>query len=208
MPPVKGDVQKILGPYHARIRGVVERAWAEWRKIAAYRTKQEMAPIMYSRTVANYVFDAIARIAIAEFAGDASVHIKPESQTVKFFFKDGVLGRFKKGEDEKLGQCIPTQAALAFESADATLPGLPPETAKVEFIWLANDIHTRLEHVLVVARDQDSLLWEYEIDSAVPGAGAGTVILFSQPSSLPPSSGNEGLVTPKKPAPKKPQEKE
>jgi hypothetical protein len=206
--PVKGDVQDALGPYHRRIRRIVERAWAEWRAVAAFRTKQKFGPLMYSRTVANYVFDAIARIGMIEFAGDASVHLEIEAQTIRFFFKGSVFARFKKGDDNGLGQNNPTQASLAFVAADGIFPGLPPETAKVEFIWLANDIHTRLEHVLVVARDGDRLLWEYEIDSAEEGIGDGTIIPFPQPPTPPIPPDNEKLVKPKTVDVKKPEEKE
>jgi hypothetical protein len=206
--PAIDDVRDILKPYHRRIRSIVERAWGEWRAVAAFRAEREFGPIMYSRTIANYVFDAIARIAVVEFAADASVHLEIEAQTIKFFFKGAVFARFKKGDDSKLGQNIPTQAALAFVAADGTFPGLPPETAKVEFIWLANDIHTRLEHVLVVARDGDRLIWDYEIDPAEAGSGTGTVIPFPQSPGPPPPPENERLVKPKTPDAKKPEEKE
>jgi hypothetical protein len=204
--PVKQTVQDTLGPYHARIRSIVDRAWTEWREIEGFRAKKGMAPILYSRTVANHVFDAIARFAINEFAADTSVHVRPESQTIKIFFKGDVLGRFKKGDDNKLGQNIPTMAAQLFEDASGIIPGLPPETAKVEFIWLANEIHTRLEHVLVVARDGERPLWDYEIEPTIPGAG--TVVLFPAPLPPDPEGGNERLVTPKKPAEKKTKENE
>jgi hypothetical protein len=64
-----------------------------------------------------------------------------------------------------LGRNIETQAVLQFVDADEMLPGFPAATAKVEFMWLANEIFTRLERVLVVARDEDRLLWEYEIEA-------------------------------------------
>jgi hypothetical protein len=129
--PIKEEVQANLRDYHPRIRNVVDRAWAEWRATAACRAEAGFAPFLYSRTVTNVVFDAIARNAITEFASDPSVHVAIEPQTIKLFFKGVVLGRFKKGDDNKLGQNIPTQAALAFEFVDGMLPGLPPETAKL-----------------------------------------------------------------------------
>jgi hypothetical protein len=189
--PIKEDVQAVLGPYHDRIRSVVERAWAEWRTVAALRVANDLGSPMYSRTISNDVFDAIARFGVAEFADDASVHVKLEAQTFKVFFKGGVCARFKKGDENRLGQNIPTQAAMAFEDAEGTLPGFPAETAKVEFIWLANDINTRLEHVLVVARDGDRLLWDYEIEQA---AGTGIVIPFPGPIAPSPTEG-ERLIT-------------
>lgn len=201
--PVKEDVQAALEDFHLRIRSVVERAWAEWRAMAAFRAENGFDPFLYSRTVANIVFDAIARNAVAEFGDDPSVHIEIEPQTIKLFFKGSVFARFKKGDDNKLGQNIPTQAALAFEFADWVLPGLPAETAKVEFIWLANEINTRLEHVLVVARDGDRLLWDYEIEDR----GAGVVIPFPEPAP-PTQPEDDDLVTPKTPEVKKPRENE
>jgi hypothetical protein len=209
--PEKDRVHADLEDFHDRIRKVVEQAWDEWRAIAEFRAENGYAPLLYSRTLANLMFDAIARYAIAEFAGDTSVHVETETQTIKLFFRGAVLARFKKGDDNKLGQNIPTQAALAFEFVDGMFAGFPPEAAKVEFIWLANEINTKLEHVLVVARDGDRLLWDYEI-GAIPAAGAGTVIPFPEPPAPPPPAGNgEDLITPKvPPAPgiKKPGEAE
>jgi hypothetical protein len=199
----KDAVQDILAPYRERIRSIVERAWAEWRAHAAWRLEAGLEPLLYSRTVSNYVFDAIARIAVAEFAADASVHIQIEAQTIKLFFKGGVCARFKKGDDNKLGQNHPTQASLAFEYADGQLPGFPAETAKVEFIWLANDINTRLEHVLVVARDGDELLWDYEIE-----AGASAAVILFTPTTPPEPPQDGALITPKATDIKKPEEKE
>lgn len=195
--PVKEQVQADLGDFHQRIRSVVERAWAEWRAIAGFRTDNSYAPFLYSRTIANIMFDAIARNAIAEFGSDSSVHVEIETQTIKLFFGGSVFARFKKGDDNRLGQNIPTQAALAFEYVDAVFPGLPAETAKVEFIWLANEINTQLEHVLVVARDGDELLWDYEIGAAA--AATGTVIPFPQPPLPPAALGSDELITPKAP---------
>jgi hypothetical protein len=209
--PVREEVQGILEPYHARVRKVVELAWDEWRAVSGFRTQQKFAPILYPRTVANYVFDAIARYALAEFSGDPSVSIKVEAQTVKFIFKGAVLARFKKGDENGLGQNLPTQAALAFAEVEGTFPNLPPETAKVEFIWLPNEIKTSLGQVLVVARDSDRLLWDYEIERGEPGAGAGTVVpLFptypSPPDGSEETSEDDRLVKPKNPDIKKSEE--
>lgn len=205
--PVMADVKAILEPFHPRIRGVVEQAWAEWRKMAALRVENGIGPVMYSRTIANDVFDAIARYGIAEFSADSSVNLKIEAQTFKAFFKGSVCARYKRGDDNNLGQNIPTQAAMAFEAVDGELPGFPPDTAKVEFIWLANELNTRLEHVLVVARDGDELIWEYEIEE-VAASGSGTIIPFPEPPTPPAPTNDDDLVKPKAPEVKKPGENE
>lgn len=159
----KAEVQDSLSPYHLLIREVVDEAWAEWRQLVALRRQAGMDPLLYSRTDSNYVFDAIARRAIPAFAAQDGARLMIEAQTFKILI-GGVILRFKKGGDDKLGCNIPTQAALAFMEADGVLPGMPAECGKVEVIWRPNEINTALECVLVVARDGDRLLWEYEIE--------------------------------------------
>jgi hypothetical protein len=194
--PVKEDVELLLKPFHGRIRQTVERAWDEWKAVSAFRAESSFDPLLYPRTVANYVFDAIARHAIEEFEGDPSVNVKIEPQTVKFFFKAGVLARFKKGDENRLGQNIATQTAMCFMNADGVLPGLPAQTAKVEFIWIPNELQTKLDQVLVVARDSDRLLWEYEIAGA-DAASEDSVITYPTLPLAPAAVADEKLVKPK-----------
>ena len=186
------EVRKALTPYHARLRSAVVMGFDEWLAVAECRARNGFAPILYPRTIANYVFDAIARHARSMFSADATVRILDESQTVKFCFGGVVIGRFKKGDEDNLGQNIKTQAVLNFLDAQQVLPGLPPEAAKVEFVWMANDIGTAIEAVTVVARDGDQLLWSYEIDDAEEGGGA--IIEFPTPSG---PDDDEPLVRPK-----------
>lgn len=193
----KDDVMAVLKPHHVRVRRVVQRAWDEWRAVERYRGKKGLKPLLYSRTVANYVFDAMARYAIEEFATVPGVNLKVEAQTIKLFFKGAVCGRFKKGDEDGLGQNIPTFAALAFKEAESVLPGFPPETAKVEFIWAANELGTALDSVSVVARDGDRELWSYEIDMPAPA----TILPFRQPQIAPDAA---PLITPKPSKVKKP----
>ena len=162
--PVKAEVQATLADFHPRIRAVIEQAWREWREVADFMAKQSIGPTLYPRTVANFIFDGIARHAIREFASDPSINVDIETQTLKLFFKGAVYARFKKGAEDRLGQNIQTQAVINFIDPEYELPGLPPETARVEFIWVANELQTCLEKVLVVARNNDVRLWEYEIE--------------------------------------------
>lgn len=191
----KDEVQGALQPYHALIRKVIDDAWAEWRAIEAFRREQEFGAIAYTRTISNHMFDAIARLAIRAFAPLDGIHIRQEAQTVKFFAGGKALFRFKKGDDAKLGCNIPTEAALAFIEADRVVSGLPPETAKVEIIWQPNEIWTQIERVLVIARDGDRLIWEYDIDRDEGGA---VVLAFPTPPAPEPSDEDDiPLVKPK-----------
>ncbi|WP_242770387.1 hypothetical protein [Sphingopyxis sp. YF1] len=164
-------VRKALTPYHGKIHASVLGGFAEWRDTQAFRVSKGYAPNLYSRTNSNDIFDAIMRRAIPLLGAEERVFVKTEAQTAKFVIA-GVAARFKKAGEDGLGCNIPTQAAMAFMDAERTLPGLPPETAKIELIWEPNAIWTKVERVLVVARDGDRLLWDYEI---VADAGEGEI---------------------------------
>ncbi|MDR6293796.1 hypothetical protein E9232_006349 [Inquilinus ginsengisoli] len=194
MIPTAEQAKGILGPYHPMIRGLIEEAWAEWKAVQACRAAQQLPPLLYPRTLSNYIFDAIARRAILAFGAEDAVQVEIEAQTFKLHFK-GLCARFKKGGEDKLGRNVPTQAALAFMDADGLLPGMPPETAKVEFVWLSNEIGD-LDRVLVIARDGDQLIWEYDIDPAEPAADMLTLPI----SPTEPDNDGAPLVTPKTPA--------
>jgi hypothetical protein len=128
--------------------------------------------------MANYVFDAIARNAQATFGRDKTVRIRQEAQTIKFIFAGKVVVRFKKGDDDQLGKNILTQAVLDYLDPQQTLPGFPPEAAKVEIVWSANDIGTEVEEIAVVARDGNTLKWSYRIDDASGENGDFNVLPF------------------------------
>lgn len=197
--PTKDEARRILGPFHGLIWHVVHEAWAEWREVQAFRASKGFGPMLYDRSIANYVFDAIARRAIPIFGAEDRMTIKVEAQTFKVFVGD-LVARMKKGDEDNLGSSAPTQAALAFEDANAPLPGLPPETAKVEIIWRPNAIGTAIERLLVVARDGDRLVWDYDI----PGPAEGEkIVQFPTPPTPPPTpapvepSEDDGLIAPK-----------
>jgi len=158
------QVREILSPYHGMISNVIADGFAEWRAVSDFRAASGFAPQLYSRSVSNYVFDAIARQARSRFALERKVKVVDETQTVKFIFDGSVIGRFKKANDDNLGRNIPTQAFLDFADPQQSLPGFPPHAAKVEFTWTVDDLGTSIDHVMVSARDGDRLLWCYEID--------------------------------------------
>ncbi len=194
------EVRTVLDRYHDLIRQIVDDSWDEWRAVQAFRLEAKFPPVLYHRTISNYVFDAIARRAIPAFAAEPLVNVRVEAQTFKLQFR-GLCARYKKGGADNLGRNIHTEAALAFMDADGLLPGMPPETMKVEIIWQPNDIWTQIDRVLIVARDGDEHLWEYEIERR---AGAK---LYIVPTPTPPSD-PEGhdLVKPKTTPVEKPNE--
>jgi len=189
--PTRTEAQAILEPYHETIRQIVIDGWTEWRTTHRLRAENGMSPYMYRRTTVNIIFDAIARRALTIFGNHPRVSVKDEAQTIKLFFQSKILLRIKKAGDDRLGRNIPTQAALAFADGDAELPGFPPETARVEVVWEANELWTHVDRVLVVARDGDRLIWEYEIDKSEKG---GTVLPLLPRGDDPSGAPDEGMV--------------
>jgi hypothetical protein len=190
---MKEEVRAALTPYHAMLGKIIRDAWAEWRTLQAFRVEKGMAPVLYPRTISNYVFDAIARRAIPLLGAEERINLDLDSQTFRFHLR-GVAARIKKGGDDKLGCSIPTQAALAFEEADGVIAGLPPETAKIEIIWLPNELWTQVDRILVIARDGDALLWEYDLDESAPAAGV-VIVVPSSDGPEPPTG--DDLIKPK-----------
>jgi hypothetical protein len=193
--PTKDQAHNTFGPYHPLIWRIIHEAWAEWRQVQALRAENGLSPMLYDRSISNYVFDAIARRAIPAFGAEERVNIHIDAQTFKIFV-GGIVARFKKGGDDKLGRSIPTLTALGFMEADGVLPlpGIELDTAKVEIIWLPNSIWTQVEQILVIARDGDRLIWEYEIDDP----GVGNVVSLPPAPVTPdtPESGDD-LIKPK-----------
>ena len=175
------EVRKVLDPHHARIATVIHEAFAEWRSIENFRISSGHGPTLYDRTKSNDVFDAIARRAIPRFGVEERVSVDVDAQTFRLRF-NGLVLRIKKGDDDGLGQNWPTQKVLAFIEADGVLPGLPPETAKIEVVWKPNEIWTAVENIYVTARDGDIVLWKYEIRQALPSAE-----IFQFPKPLQPT---------------------
>ncbi|PHR93305.1 MAG: hypothetical protein COA69_05025 [Robiginitomaculum sp.] len=177
----KLEIKNDLSDYHARFWKVIDASFKEAKSLDALRVKLGYAPYLYSRTFANIVFDSIARNAIIEFAQDDRIQVRLERQTVKFLFPGGILIRFKKGDENHLGQNHKTQAVLNFTQAAGLFDDLPYDTSKVEVVWHANVLNTKLEQIFVVARDGDHLLWKYEIDPA----GTAEVLPFVDVPSTP-----------------------
>ncbi|MBA2589540.1 MAG: hypothetical protein H0U98_13070 [Alphaproteobacteria bacterium] len=189
--PAMSDIKAALTSYHPMFRSIVDDAWAEWCAVKKFREEKGFGPVLYTRTISNYMFDAIARRAVPRLGAEASIMVVADAQTFKAHI-NGVLVRMKKGGDDNLGCNHPTQAALAFEEGDLKFPGFPPQTPKVELIWVPNDIWTQIGQLLVVARDGDKLVWQYEI----PAADGAVVAPLPTKAPDPEGTGSD-LVKPK-----------
>lgn len=190
------DVRQHLAPYHGRIMDVVRQGHEEWVAVKRFMAASGFGSVLYPRTVANHVFDAVVRRALDEFGEDPDIRIVDETQTVKFCFGDIVLARFKKGDEDNLGRNHPTQAVLDFVSAQGVFPGIPPSAARVEILYAVSAVADEVEQVVIAARDGANLLWHYELDD---GDAAGAVVPFPLPAqSSDDDTDDEPIVVPRK----------
>jgi hypothetical protein len=172
-------VRAALAKYEIVLSRAVHDGWGDWRAL------QLGGRLLFpARSRACVVYDFIVQRAMAMLGDDRAVRVIRRDETVKFIFGDTVALRFKKANDNGLGSNIQTQATLGFVEQQQQLPGVP-NVHKVEVVYVLNRLQTRIEQVLVVARDGDVCLWNYDI---TPDSGT-TIIQLPMPNL---SDGGQG----------------
>lgn len=157
------SVRAILGKYENVLFNAIHGGWGDWQAL------QLGGRLLFpARSRACVVYDFIVQRAMTALADANDVRVIQRDETVKFVFADTVALRFKKANDNGLGSNILTQATLGFVDQQQELPGMP-NLHKVEVVYVLNRLQTRIEQVLVVARDHDTCLWSYDI---LPDTGA------------------------------------
>lgn len=153
---VQSEVEAALDGFVARLRAVLDRAMEDWQ------ATPNKGWFIHARTRSTFIFDLIARHALAEFDGDSDVHVIREAQTVKFLFLDRVLTRFKKGNARGVGSNIETQAVMDFVDPQGSFAGLP-DVHRVEIVYQLNLLGTGFAEVAVVARNKRTRVWAYPL---------------------------------------------
>ncbi len=193
-------VKARLAPYERQLRECVDAAWDEYLSIPI-RHK-----FRFARTRANIVFDLIAGHLFAKFDGDGTVRIILKDETIKLLI-GSLLVRVKKANGAGLGSNIKTQAVLEFiKQEQPEIPGLLPETFKVEICYVEDTAGAEIESVAVTARDDDVKLWSYEIERP-----ADSVVEFpTKPlaPTTPPADVEETEIVPRVPETPESSEKE
>ncbi len=154
--PLQQEVGPILGRLREPIVEAIFGAWDDWRgspHFGVWRCK---------RSRANFVWEQIIERAHLAFDGVAGIHIIDGQETFKFLADDRVLFRFKKGDDAGVSANIPTQLALAFHDHGQDLLGLPM-VHRVEVVYQLNRLETEIADIIVVARDEEVVVWTYSL---------------------------------------------
>lgn len=153
--PRLDDVRQILEAREAPIGTIVLDAWDQW-----WRNPERLT--LYRRTRATLVHNYMMNLARPALGADPGIHPVEKQETIFFVADQKLVFRFKKGDDIGLSNNIETQAALAFNDPQQTLPHLP-DVGRVDIAYVLNPFETLIERILVVARDGDRLVWSYPI---------------------------------------------
>lgn len=153
--PRLDDVRQILTTREAPIATVVLDAWDQW-----WRNPERLT--LYRRTRATLVHNYMMNLARPAFGTDTGIYPVEKQETIFFVAEQKLVFRFKKGDDIGLSSNIETQAALAFNDPQQTLPELP-DVGRVDIAYVLNPFETLVNRILVVARDGDRVVWSYPI---------------------------------------------
>jgi hypothetical protein len=153
--PRRDDVQALLALRESMISDVVLGAWERW-----WSNPERTG--LYRRTRATLIHNYMMNLAGPAFVGDAGVRLIEKQETVYFVVEQRLVLRFKKGDDIGLSSNIETQAALAFNDPQQTLPELP-DVGRVDIVYVLNPLETLIDRVLVVARNGNRVVWSYAI---------------------------------------------
>jgi len=148
------EVRRVLRPFEEPLMDVHVKAWD--RLIGC----PEWPTMVFARTGTVLMHDLIVQEAAMVLDDMEGVHRIAHDKSVRYLLGDRVLLRFKKGTRSGLGSNIDTLANDNFIDAQTDLLDIPG-AMKVELLWYPNKLRTKLDKVVVTARDGKSRLWGY-----------------------------------------------
>jgi hypothetical protein len=153
--PLIDDVKPLLDSREPAIREVFLSAWGRW-------WSNPERPIFYKRTRATLIHNYMMIAAREAFADDSGIRPIDGQETTYFVTEQRLIFRLKMGDGCGLSSNIETQASLAFNDPQQTLPGIP-DLGRIDIVYTLNPLETLIDRILVVARDCDRVSWSYQI---------------------------------------------
>jgi hypothetical protein len=156
--PDKNIVQSMLEPFEPEIDRCVRKAFQDWREIKKGHN------LLYNRTRATVIHDRTIYWALDIFPAIQDIKIIQKYETAWFLVNKGndeAIFRFKKGHGIGFSRNLPTINSLAFHDPEQNT--LWPEAHRVEIIHLLNIFKTKIDRILVVARNGKHIAWSYPI---------------------------------------------
>ena len=161
----------------AKIRLCVEQAWDEVKAKYSDRPKWRR-----KSTTRGLMWEGSVEAVVAELETDEGVKAVGHYDTVSFIADDTVLFRLKKAASSLFSANYPTPLAGLFHAHRADLYGHDGHH-RVEIVHVFNRFQTALDWIGVVARDDEHVIWQYEL----PNRSAGITTL-APPLPLGPAS--------------------
>lgn len=154
--PDQDQVRTLLDVLREPIVSAIYGAWSDWCE-SPYKSTWR-----YNRSRATFVWEQIIHRVLENFAAHPDVSAREEHETLKFLVQDRVLFRFKKADEEGYSSNILTQLELTFRDQAQELPGIPG-VQRVEVVYKLDADGEQIADICVVARDNDTILWEYSL---------------------------------------------
>ncbi|MDP1647560.1 MAG: hypothetical protein Q8M01_05080 [Rubrivivax sp.] len=178
--PDQSRVQELLSPHNDAVVGIAQSAWARWER------NPERAQL-YRRVRACLVHNYMMLDAIPNLPADERIKHVEGQETALFLISDELVIRFKKGNEKGLTSNIGTQAVLEYNDPEESLSLLGlPDLIRVDIAYVLNDLQTKIQDVLVVARDNERVAWSYSIMQRAADVGDPTYLPID-PQQPPPA---------------------
>ncbi len=166
--PSEETVRPILEPHQPRLAAIFDRAWA---RVSAM---PERPNFDLKRTVAVMMHQFVMIELRAEYSAESGVHLIEVHETIRMLIDRKVVVRLKKMDERGYTRAATTPATLAFITPMAPLPFAGeddfPDQCSVDVGYVLNDLGTRIDDILVAARNRDAILWSYAIARDAPSA--------------------------------------
>lgn len=154
--PLREVVEPALRRLEPALVDIYRGSWADWKD------DPRCGVYLYKRTRADLMHEHAVRRALVAFANVRGVRPLPGQETCHFLCDDQVLFRLKKGDDDGRTSNIQTELAIAYHDPQATLLDLP-DLHRVDVAYVLNELQTDLAKIFVVGRDQQKILWRYDV---------------------------------------------
>ncbi len=171
MYPTEPYVRAVLGQYEPSLCALFDRSW---QSLSSFPGRSQ---IDFKRTVATLMHQFLMNEVRAELSDKPHIRFMENHETIRLLIDKTLVVRLKKMNSRGYSRAIPTQATLSLTNATPTLfnSSEMPSVFNIDMGYVLNALETRIEHILVVARFGDSVIWSYEADRGA-GIVAGTIV--------------------------------
>lgn len=186
MVPNQEVVENVLSSLEGDIIEVFENAWSDWWSNpdrAKYTNPSTRASMIWNRT-----FEHARNV----FGANNDVRVIERDNTFYYLYKDEILFRLKKGDENGLSRNYPTQTALAFYDPQAELFDTLPKIQRVDIVYALNALETAIDKVMVVGRVESHVMWTYSLQREKTAN-----IMDITPATKPQQATKKQLFTPK-----------